>query len=144
MLVKDIMTPAAKWVDAATPIADAALIMRERDFGVLPVGDGTRLIGIVTDRDIAVRGAAEKRDLAASTVRDIMTDHVLYCFDDQLVEDVAANMAEQRVRRLAVLNREKNLVGMVTLGDIAARGPDQAAARSLAEISSHTRAAAIG
>ena len=137
MQVKDVMTSRAEWVDPKTSIADAAKLMREHDFGVLPVGDGDRLIGMITDRDLAIRAVAERRDPATTTVADIMTDNVLYCFEDQQAEDVARNMGEQRIRRLPVVNREKRLVGMVSIGDLAQRGLPSEAGKSLGAIAKH-------
>ena len=116
-------------VRIATPdqtIKEAATIMAEIDAGILPVGDNDRLVGMITDRDIAVRGVAKGLKPDAK-VRDVMSKEVRYCFEDDDIEDVAANMAELKVRRLPVLNREKRLVGILSLGDIAmADGPDSA------------------
>ena len=116
-------------VRIATPdqtIKEAATIMAEIDAGILPVGDNDRLVGMITDLDIAVRGVAKGLKPDAK-VRDVMSKEVRYCFEDDDIEDVAANMAELKVRRLPVLNREKRLVGILSLGDIAmADGPDSA------------------
>src|SRR6266699_1981669 len=88
------------------------------DAGVPPVGEHDPLIGMITDRDIALRGIAQGKGPKAK-VRDVMTEDVKYCFDDQEVEEVTRNMADIQVRRLPVLNRDKRLVGILSLGDIA-------------------------
>jgi CBS domain-containing protein len=93
--------------------------MSEEDAGVLPVGEDDRLIGMITDRDIALRVAAEGKDPAKVKVREAMTPEVRYVFEDEPVQHVAESMAEQQVHRLPVMNREKRLVGIVSIGDIA-------------------------
>src|SRR5262245_10435356 len=92
--------------------------MLDIDAGVLPVDENDRLIGMITDRDIAVRGSAMGKGPDAS-VRDVMTADIKYCFDDQEVEEVTRNMGDLQVRRLPVVNREKRLVGILSLGDVA-------------------------
>jgi CBS domain-containing protein len=99
-------------------IRDAAHLMAQLDIGALPVEDNDRLIGMITDRDIAVRAVAEGR-AADTPVREIMTQEIKYCFDDQTVDEVTQNMGEQRLRRLPVVNRDKRLVGILSLGDLA-------------------------
>jgi CBS domain-containing protein len=99
-------------------ICEAAAIMNEIDAGALPVGENDRLIGMITDRDIAVRAVAQNRPPSAK-VRDVMSQEVLYCFEDEELEQVAKNMSKAKVRRLPVVSREKRLVGIVSLGDLA-------------------------
>jgi CBS domain-containing protein len=99
-------------------IRDAAKIMAEFDIGALPVADQDRLIGMITDRDIVVRGVAQGCGVDA-TVADVMSPEVLYCFEDEELEDVSQNMGDVQVRRLPVINREKRLVGIISLGDLA-------------------------
>jgi len=118
MKVSEVMTRDVKLVSPGDSICDAAKMMAECDAGALPVGENDRLVGVITDRDIAIRAIAE--NLGPDTpVRDVMTPQVLYCFEDETLEHVAENMGEQKVRRLPVLNREKRLVGIISLGDIA-------------------------
>jgi CBS domain-containing protein len=119
MKVRECMSRDVKVASPRQTIAEAAGMMSECDAGVLPVGENDRLVGMITDRDIVIRAVA--RNLGPTTpVRDAMsTDQVLYCYDDDDVADVAENLAEQQVRRLPVLNRDKRLVGIVSLGDIA-------------------------
>ena len=93
--------------------------MKQKDIGFLPVGENDRLIGMITDRDIVIRAIADGQDPAAAKVRDAMTSKTYYCFDDQDVEEICNNLGEIKVRRLPVVNRDKRLVGVVTLGDLA-------------------------
>jgi CBS domain-containing protein len=99
-------------------IRNVAKVMAKIDAGVLPVGENDRLIGMITDRDIAVRAVAQGK-APTTKVRDIMSEEVLYCYDDQDLDEVAKNMSEMKVRRLPVVNREKRLVGIISLGDLA-------------------------
>src|SRR5213078_112722 len=99
-------------------VQKAAKTMAELDAGVLPVGENDHLIGMITDRDIAICGIAQGKG-PKTKVRDVMTEDVKYCFDDQEVEEVTRNMADIQVRRLPVLNRDKRLVGILSLGDVA-------------------------
>lgn len=120
MNVSEVMT---RDVQVATPeqtIRDAAQLMKRIDAGTVPVGKDNKLVGMLTDRDIAVRAVA--KGLGPDTpVREIMSADVKYCFDDESVEDVARNMADIQVRRLPVVNRDKRLVGILSLGDLAVR-----------------------
>jgi len=119
--VADVMVREVKLVSPDDNVRHVAQMMREADTGLLPVAEDDRLIGMLTDRDVAVRLVAEGRDPAQTKVRDVMTTDVRYVFDDEGLEHVADNMAEQQVRRLPVMNRQKRLVGVVSLGDIARR-----------------------
>ena len=120
MNVREVMT---REVQIATPeqsIRDAAQLMARIDAGTVPVGKDNKLVGILTDRDIAVRAVA--KGLGPDTpVREIMSAEVKYCYDDQSVEEVARNMADIQVRRLPVVDRDKRLVGILSLGDLAVR-----------------------
>jgi len=99
-------------------ICVAASLMAEIDAGALPVGENDRLVGMITDRDIVIRAVAQGRS-ADTKVADVMSKEVLYCFDTDEIDDVARNMGKARVRRLPVVNRDKRLVGIVSLGDLA-------------------------
>jgi CBS domain-containing protein len=116
--VAKVMTPNVTLVQPEQSIVEAAKTMAAVHIGALPVGENDRLIGMITDRDIVVRGIAKGRGDAK--VREVMSEKITYCFDDDEIKQAAEKMAEQRVRRLAVLNRGKRLVGMISLGDIAA------------------------
>jgi CBS domain-containing protein len=119
MLVRDCMTKKVELAAPGMSLRHAAQKMRDGDYGFLPVGENDRLVGMITDRDIAVRAVAEGKDPKSTRVREVMSDKVLYCFDDQTTEEVAENMGLNQVRRLPVLNRQKRLVGILALGDLA-------------------------
>jgi CBS domain-containing protein len=108
--------------------------MAELDTGVLPVGEGDRLVGMITDRDIAVRAVAQGKGPDA-TVRDVMTPEVRYCFEDESLDDVVRNMGENKVRRLPVMSRNKRLVGIVSLGDVALYGDSAQADAAVSAVS---------
>jgi CBS domain-containing protein len=112
--------------------------MRDEDIGSLPVVENERLVGMVTDRDIVVRAVAEGQDVRTATAREAMSPRILYCFDDQTVEEVLENMGEQQIRRLPVVDRDKRLVGVVSLGDLA-RSAKKKAGDALKEISQPTQ-----
>ena len=126
MQVRDAMSDDVQIASPNQSIRDAALLMAKIDAGVLPVGDNDRLVGIITDRDIAVRAIALGKG-PDTPVREVMSGEVKYCFEEDDVDDVAQNMADIKVRRLPVLNKDKRLVGIVSLGDLAiADGPTNA------------------
>lgn len=127
MKIRDVMTRTAKLTDPNDTLEHAAKLMEQCDCGVLPVADGDRLVGMITDRDIAIRAVAEGKG-PNTRVRDAMTDEVLYCFDDEDSRHVCKNMADIQVRRLPVMNRDKRLVGIVSLGDLARNEPKAATA----------------
>ncbi|MGF1629137.1 MAG: CBS domain-containing protein [Kiloniellaceae bacterium] len=135
MKIKDVMTTEVDVIDPTVMIAEVSRKMRDQDIGVLPVGEGDRLIGMITDRDIVVRAIAEGKDPTATAVREAMSDQVFYCFEDQSTEEIAANMGEKQIRRLPVLNHDKRLVGIVSLGDLSAGGANREAGGALGEIS---------
>jgi CBS domain-containing protein len=123
MLICDVMTPDVEIIHPRQTIRDAAHLMSQLDIGALPVADGDRLVGMITDRDIAVRAVGEGRS-PDTEVRDIMSKEVMYCFDDEELDQVAHNMRDIKLRRLPVVDRRKRLVGIVSLGDMAlADGP---------------------
>jgi CBS domain-containing protein len=118
MKVRDAMTRDVRLVRPDQTIRDAAHLMAELDIGCLPVEDNDRMVGMITDRDIAVRAIAEGRGPDAP-VRDVMSTEVKYCFDDQSIDEITQNMADLRLRRLPVVDRHKRLVGILSLGDLA-------------------------
>lgn len=126
MKVSEIMSQDVRLVRPDQTIREAAQIMSDIDAGAIPVAEEDRLIGMLTDRDIAIRAVA--RDLPPDTkVREVMSENVKYCFDDEDVDKIVENMAEIQIRRLPVVNRQKRLVGIVSLGDIATTsGPEEA------------------
>ena len=134
MKIKEAMTKEVLVANPDQTIGDAARMMAERDSGALPVGEEDRLVGMITDRDIVIRAVA--KDLGPETaIREVMSKEVLYCFQDEDVEHVAENMGEQQVRRLPVLNREKRLVGILSLGDLAANAKPKTSGQAITAIS---------
>ncbi|HKE93826.1 MAG TPA: CBS domain-containing protein [Povalibacter sp.] len=118
MKVRDTMTRDVRLIRPDQTIREAAHLMAELDIGCLPVEDNDRMVGMITDRDIAVRAVSE--GLGPQTlVRQVMSSEVMYCYDDQSVDEVTRNMADLRLRRLPVVNRSKRLVGILSLGDLA-------------------------
>ena len=133
--VKDVMTREVELVDPDAPIRVAARHMRDGDFGMMPVGKDHQLIGVISDRDIAVRAVAEGKG-PDTRVRDVMSEGVCWVYEDLSVDDAAKIMSEQQVRRLPVVDRQKRLVGIVALGDFAVDRSDIVpAAEALSEIS---------
>lgn len=119
MKIQECMTKKVELANPQMTLSQAAKKMRDGDFGFLPVGENDKLIGVITDRDIAVRAVAKGLDPNKTNVREAISEGVLYCYDDQTVEDVAHNMGEKQIRRLPVLNRQKRMVGVVSIGDLA-------------------------
>jgi CBS domain-containing protein len=135
MKIQELMTRDVRIADPSQPIREVARTMATVDVGVLPVGENDRLVGMITDRDIALRAVGEGKG-PDTLVRDVMSQEVCYCFDDQELDEVAANMADIKVRRLPVINRDKRLVGIVSLGDIAlSDDPNGAASAALCGVS---------
>lgn len=138
MQIKDIITKDPELISPDTSIAEAAKKMSERDIGALFVRSGDRLVGVLTDRDIATRAVAKGLS-AESTVKDIMTQKVLYCFEDDPIEAVAENLSRNQVRRLPVLDRNKRLLGVVSVGDLSRRGQKDAVSMALSGICQATK-----
>ena len=134
MKVCDAMSRDVQVASPKQSIRDAAKMMAKIDAGVLPVGENDRLVGVITDRDIAIRAVAEGK-APTTKIGDVMSHEVLYCFDDQDLEDIAQNMAEMKVRRLPVVNRDKRLVGIISLGDLARREDSRTTGQTVSEIS---------
>ena len=134
MKVREAMTNDVCVTSPGRSIREAARLMSEIDAGALPVGENDRLVGMITDRDIAVRAVAQGKSLETQ-VGDVMSKEVLYCFDDEDLDDVARTMSDVKVRRLPVLNREKRLVGILSFGDLALHEDARTAGRTIAHIS---------
>jgi len=118
-VVSDVMSADVRLINPEDTVQQATRMMRDEDTGVLPVGEGDRLVGIVTDRDVTLRVVAEGKDPQRTRVREVMSQEPKYVFEDEDLEHVADNMAQQQVRRLPVVNRSKRLVGIVSVGDLA-------------------------
>jgi CBS domain-containing protein len=119
MLVNEIMSTSLEWVGPDVTLQESARKMRDRNIGCLPVEDGDRIIGMITDRDIACRAVADGRDPATTTVRDVMSVGITYCFDDDDVTKAVQIMEDKHIRRLPVLNHDERLVGLLSLDDLA-------------------------
>ena len=118
-VVSDVMSVDVRVVTPDDTVQQATRLMRDEDTGILPVGEGDRLVGVVTDRDVTLRLVAEGKDPTRTKVREVMSQDLKYVFEDEDLEHVAGNMAEQQVRRMPVVNRNKRLVGVVSIGDLA-------------------------
>jgi CBS domain-containing protein len=133
MQLKEIMTHEVEVISPEATLQDAAKKMQRFDIGPLPVCDGERLVGMLTDRDITVRAVAEGSDPTTTTVRQVMTSELVYGFEDQDIQDGTRLMEQYQIRRLPVLNRDKRLVGIVSLGDLAVSPGNQPLAGEVLE-----------
>ena len=144
MLVKEAMSRDVKTVGPDQALQEAARIMLDIDVGALPVGDSDKLVGMITDRDIAVRAVAAGKGPSAK-VSEVMSREVRYCFEDEDTAHVARNMADQQIRRLPVVDRNKRLVGILALADLATSAKTGQATAALSGISqaggSHSQSA---
>ena len=133
--LEDLMSRDVKVMSSDMSIREAAKQMRDGDFGMLPVGENDRMTGTISDRDIAIRAVAEGKG-ADTKVRDVMSDGVAWAYEDNSVEEAVKIMSERQVRRLPVVDRDKRLVGIVALGDLAVQSSEiRPAAQALSEIS---------
>ncbi|MDG4648447.1 CBS domain-containing protein [Roseibacterium sp. SDUM158017] len=119
MDIASAMHRKADWAEADTPVSEIAKIMEKDDIGAIPIGKDDRLIGMVTDRDIALRVVAAGRDPEKTTAQEIMTEGIVYCRTAETVEDAIHLMDQRKIRRLPVIDDNKRLVGMLSLGDIS-------------------------
>ena len=121
MQLRDVMTRDIQDIAPEATLKDAAETMRSLDVGALPVCENDRVIGMLTDRDIAMRAVADGRDPNQTRVRDAMTGELIYCYEDDSIESAVKLMEEKQIRRLPVMDREQHLCGIVSLGDLATR-----------------------
>jgi CBS domain-containing protein len=136
MQVKDVMTRGAEVVHPDATLQEAANKMKSLDIGPLPVCDGDKVIGMLTDRDITVRATAEGLDPKQTRVREVMSKELITCLEDQDVKEAAELMQSKQIRRVPILNKDKRLVGMLSLGDLAHRTQDsKLAEKTLEEVS---------
>ena len=136
MKIKEVMSRDPYVCDPDTPISEIASWMRDLDVGMIPVCDGRKLRGMVTDRDIVIRAVAEEMELADTLAEDVMSAEVTYCFQDDDVEEASELMEKNQIRRLVVLDEDKMMVGIVSLGDIALKvDDDELTSETLEEIS---------
>ena len=137
MKVKQAMHNGVTWVDPGTPIEQLARLMREQDIGAIPIGENDRLVGMVTDRDIVCRCIAAGLDPKTTTARDVMTEGIIFCIDNQELEDAARIMEMKKVRRLPVINGKKRMTGMLSLGDVYHAGPRYISGEAMNAVSGH-------
>lgn len=137
MKVKDAMHGGVTWVDPGTPVSEIAKKMRDEDIGAIPVGENDRLIGMVTDRDIACRAVADGRDWSTLTARNVMTNKIIYCRSDEELEDAVRLMESNKIRRLPVINDKKRMVGMLSLGDLSQRAAESLSGEVIRAVSGH-------
>ena len=134
MKIHEAMTADVRIASPNQSICEAARMMADCDAGAIPVGENDKLVGVITDRDIAIRAVAEGKS-PETRVHEVMSKEVLYCFEDEDTEEVARNMGDNKVRRLPVLNRSKRLVGIVSIGDLALSNDLDSTGETLADIS---------
>lgn len=137
MKVKDAMHSGVTWVGPDTKITDIARMMRDEDIGSVPIGENDRLVGMVTDRDIAIKALADGRDAASMTARDVMSGPILFCRADQELDDAVEYMESKKVRRLPVIDENKRMVGILSLGDVAAAGGPELSGEMAQAVSAH-------
>jgi CBS domain-containing protein len=136
MKVKDIMTTGVQVIHPDDSLQAAAQKMSSHDIGFLPVLEANHLVGVITDRDLVLRGVAQGMNSDAMLGREVMTAPVIHCFEDQDVKDVATLMEESQIRRLVVLSRsDGHLVGVVSLGDLALKSKPDTSAEVLQRVS---------
>jgi CBS domain-containing protein len=139
MQVKDAMHAGVTWVGPDASLNELARRMRDEDIGAIPIGENDRLIGMVTDRDICCRGVGNSRDISLLTARDVMSKPILYCEADQDVQTAVRAMRKAKVRRLPVIDKNRRMVGMLGLGDIAAKASRETSATALKALAAHHR-----
>ena len=136
MKIRDIMTTDVEVISPDATVQEAAKLMKDLDVGAIPVCDGERLLGMLTDRDITSRSVAEGMHPAETKAHETMTPNVIYCYEDQDLEEAALIMMEEQIRRLPIISRDKRLVGIISLGDVAVDVDDsEVSGDTLSEIS---------
>ncbi|MEW5250019.1 CBS domain-containing protein [Microbulbifer sp. 2201CG32-9] len=137
MKVKQAMHEGCTWCSPDTPLDEIAKILRDEDIGSVPIGDNDRLIGMVTDRDIVCRGVTAGGDLSALTARDVMSEGIEWCWEDEDMSAVLRHMEKQQLRRMPVINRERRMVGILSMGDIAHSVAHRQSGEFAAAVSAH-------
>ena len=137
MKVKDAMHKGVEWVGPDTPVSEVAKRMRDKDIGAIPVGENDRLVGMVTDRDIACRAVANGKDLSKTSARDVMTKGIGYCRDSEELDDALRIMEQRKLRRLPVINDRKRMVGMLSLGDVAHSATHELTGEVVSAVAAH-------
>lgn len=137
MKVKRAMHKGVVWVSPDTSLLEIAQKMQEQDIGAVPVGENDKLIGIVTDRDIVCRGVVQGTDLSKMTARDVMTKGITYCNEDHDLEEALEVMEKNKIRRLPVINENKRMVGILSLGDISHAATRELTVEMVKAVSAH-------
>ena len=138
MKVKEVMHKGVDWVAPDTPVTDLAKLMRQHDIGAIPIGENDRLIGMVTDRDIVCKGLAENSfDARRATARDVMTPGIHCCGEDDDLAKAVRHMEELKVRRLPVINKNKRMVGILSLGDVSSSASTDLLSELAKSVSAH-------
>lgn len=135
--VAEAMHAGVEWISPATKLPAIAAIMKNKDIGAVPVGENDRLVGMVTDRDLAVRGLADGKDVQNLTAADVMTKPIVYCRAEQPIEEAVRLMEARQIRRLPVIDQNKRMVGMLSLGDVSHCVQPALSAEVLSAVSSH-------
>jgi CBS domain-containing protein len=143
MFVRDAMTHHAEWISPDLTLMEVGRRMRDKSIGCLPVGDKDRLVGMITDRDLACRAVADGADPKTTKARDVMTRGVTWCFDDQSLDDAAHLMETKQIHHLPVLNHKKRMVGILSLSDIALKG-GQSTSQDVSKLASRDAARHAG
>jgi CBS domain-containing protein len=138
MRVKDAMHKGVDWVSPETPVSELAKLMHEHDIGAIPIGENDRLVGMVTDRDIVCKGLAQENfDPRHTTARDVMTQGIHCCSEDDDLAKAVRHMEALKIRRLPVINKSKRLVGILALGDISHSGQGNLLSECIKSVSAH-------
>lgn len=137
MKVRQAMHAGVDWCAPDTPLSEIARIMRDSDVGAVPIGENDKLVGMVTDRDIACRGFADGRDPASMTARDVMTEGIVYCMEEADIEDAVHLMEDKKIRRMPVINDQKRMTGMLSLGDLSHSAGRQLTGELAEAVSAH-------
>ena len=138
MKVKEAMHSGVDWVNPDTPITELAKLMRDHDVGAIPIGENDRLVGMVTDRDIVCKGLVQDDfDASRATARDVMTANIHCCREDDDLAKAVRHMRELQVRRLPVINKNKRMVGMLSLGDVSHSAPGDLLFECVRSVSAH-------
>lgn len=137
MKVKEAMHKGVQWMEPTASLIELARVMKEHDIGAIPIGENDRLIGMVTDRDLAVNGIASGREIQTLSERDVMTRDIIYCRDNEELDDALRIMESRQVRRLPVINEDKRMVGMLSLGDVSQAASHELTGELAASVSDH-------
>jgi len=137
MKVREAMHEGVEWVGPETTLSELARKMRDEDIGAVPIGENDRLIGMVTDRDIVIRALPGGRDIASLTARDVMTEGIVYCRANEELGDALRIMEDKKIRRLPVLNEDKRMIGILSLGDVSSAASHELSGELASAVSAH-------